>query len=151
MLKPIFIALTVALAIASVVAGCGDSGTASLTKAAFVKQADAICEKADAKQEAAFSAYLKKHPEARSNQAEEEKLVATASLPPIGTEASELGGLPAPSGEENQVKAIVEGIEKALGKAEENPASMLQPSYGPFTEVVGLAEKYGFKACDNPL
>jgi hypothetical protein len=164
-----FITFVAAVAMTSIAAGCGggnDQGTgsaastgatssptsskATLTKAEFIKQADAICEKTDKVQEAGLKAYLQKKPEAQSTKAGQSKMVLAVGLPPIQTEAEELAELGAPSGDEAKVAAIVDGIEKAVEKGEAEPGSLLTGS-SPFTEVDKLAGEYGFKACNNAL
>jgi hypothetical protein len=154
--------LVAVLGIALVVAGCGgaDSGAVAitanpdLTKAELIKQGDAICEKTDKLQESGLKAYTQKNPEAESNKAGQSKMVIAVGLPPIQTEAEELAALGAPSGDEDKVAAIVEGIEGAVEKSEEDPASLLGGAQGAqnhFTAVGKLAAEYGFKACNNAL
>jgi hypothetical protein len=145
-------------------AGCGGSDSASsngstaatvttnsdLTKAELIKQGDAICEKTDKVQESGLKAYTKENPKAQSNEAEQSKMVIAVGLPPIQTEVEELAALGAPSGDEDEVTAIVEGIEEAVEKGEDDPGSLLGAK-NPFTAVGKLAAAYGFKACNNAL
>lgn len=148
------------IAAASIVAGgCGggsgkDGGQSTAeapTKAAFIKRADAICEQTDKKQEVVIRAYSKRHPEAESSQSGLEGVVVVA-LPPVQVEAQELDNLPTPSGDETEIKAIVDGIEEAVNKAKAEPSKLVgRISRGPFTHVGKLAAKYGFKACAFPL
>lgn len=135
------------------VVGCGSSGDSPpLTKAEFIKQGDAICEKTDKKQTASLKSYSKQHPpKSNTSKAAQEKLITTVGLPPIQTEAEELAALSAPSGDEEEIDAIVEGIEKAVEKGEDDPSSLLTASGGPFEPVNKLAGNYGFKACNNVL
>ncbi|HEX4670240.1 MAG TPA: hypothetical protein VH275_09755 [Solirubrobacterales bacterium] len=155
------------LAIASIVTGCGsgeeathasssksapaETGVRALTKTEFIKQGDAICEKTDKRQEAGLKAYAKKDPLARATKQGQERMVAAVGLPPIELEAKELSGLNSPSGDESKLKAVVEGIEEALEKAQRNPISVLSGSGNPFNKVDKLAARYGFKACADAL
>jgi hypothetical protein len=134
--------------------GCsaGESATAAPTRAEFMKRAEAICERTDEAQKAAIEDFRKKFPKADSSISWEERLIVTAGLPPIQTEAEELGDLPVPSGDEEEMKAIVESMEEAVDEARKSPSSMLEKdSVGPFTEVFKLAKEYGFKACATPI
>jgi hypothetical protein len=139
-------------------AGCGGSangeeaGAAPMTKAEFIKKADAICEETDKAQEAAQRTFEKKFPEADSSPRWEEKFVQVVGLPPIQSAAEEIGDLPVPSGDEEKVGAIVDGLEEAVDEARAEPGSMLgKGSVGPFTDVFKLAQDYGFKACATPI
>jgi hypothetical protein len=163
----IWAALLVLMVSVVVMAGCGgssDSGTTSaggsaatvaanpdLTKAELIKQGDVICEKTDKAQEAALKVYLKKHPKATSSEKGEAQMVLVAGIPAIQVEAEELAELGAPSGEEEQVQAIVKGIEEATEKGRESPVSLVNGTKNPFLAVDALAAKYGFKVCNNAL
>jgi len=140
----LFAALTIAL-----VSGCGsgnDDEASAADKAAFIARADTICKKADKRQvdgvESARAAGVQDSPNAR------EKLVTLVGLPPMQKEAEELSELEAPSGDEDEVEAVVKAIEAAVEEGEENPKSVLkQPGSNPFAEGEELAREYGFKVC----
>jgi hypothetical protein len=140
------------LAIALPWLGCGggeDDTTTMLTKAQFIKRADKICEQTDKTQKAAFKVYAEKHPNARSKGAAE-KAALLIGLPPVGAEAKELADLPTPAGDGEKIKAIVEGIEKALKAGEADPSRLFGKG-STFASVNKLAREYGFKACALPL
>ena len=146
----VYICLMAVLSLAAIVAGCGGGeSTASepLTKAEFIKAADAICEKADEAQEAELAAYVKKNPKAEANKAEQTKLVAIAGLPPVRTEIEELAELGVPE----EAEALLGEMEKALEESESDPSSVLDSTDNPFTAVEKEAAKFGFKACNTPL
>jgi hypothetical protein len=159
--KRLIAAFAGVVAIAAILAGCGSSndsssgstqstaGTAAPTKAEFIKQADAICEKANKGTEAEFAAYVKKlnlPPNKKPTTAQQEELITAVALPAIAAQAKELGELSPPSGEEGKVNAIVEGIAKAVEKTEANPSTVFGRR-GPFAEVNKLAKDYGFTVC----
>jgi hypothetical protein len=151
-----WISFALALAAVAIVAGCGSSGSGSistveLTKAAFIRQGDEICEKTDKRQSAALKAYLKEHPKAQSSKAGQEELVKSVGLPLIQTEVDELAALGAPSADEQKIEAILKGIEKAVAAGEAKPGSLLTIAGSPFAAVDKLAGEYGFKACNNAL
>jgi hypothetical protein len=132
-------ALAATFAIALILAGCGgsDSTASSLTKAQFIKQADAICAKTDKAVLAAIS-------EAGVG----ERKVLIAGLQPVQKEAEEISALGAPSGDEEAIAAIVAGIEAAVRKAEN---TSLPAAKGAFAKVDALSAKYGFDDCAKAL
>lgn len=143
-----------ALSLAAVAAGCGGGeGTAasSLTKAEFIKAADAICEEADKTQDAELKAYLKDNPKAEASKAGQIKLVASAGLPSVQSEIEELTELGTPEGEEAEVEALFESMEKALAESESDPSKVLTKAGNPFVALEKQAADYGFKACNSPL
>lgn len=141
-----------AAALALFVAGCGGGdSTSSLTKAQFIKRADAICTKANNDQLVAVQKAAKSTPKSEQNQAGKEKIIVTAGLPPIAKEAEELAELGIPDGDEKEVEAIIAGIEFALKKGEENPVLVLEGAASPFIPVNKLAAAYGLESCaENP-
>jgi hypothetical protein len=162
-LRSLGVVVLTALALAGVGCGSGDSDStnsnepvsvttdAELTKAELIAQGDKICEKTDKTQEKELKAYLQKNPEAESNPDGQKKMVLTAGIPPIQTEVEELAALGSPAGDEEEITAIVSGIEEAVEKGEEDPASLVSGSKNPFAVVDKLAGEYGFKACNNAL
>jgi hypothetical protein len=142
-------------------AGCGgaslsaparSSGTArvtggtAITKAEFIKQADAICEKTDATQTAAVEAQLGS---SNPNHHEVEQAIEKYALPPIKEEVDELEGLEVPAGDRVQIRAILRGIKGAVRRAEADPGSVVSGS-GPFASVEKLGREFGFAACSTP-
>jgi hypothetical protein len=156
-------ALLGAVAVGCLVTGCGAEsggedvssrqveGSAEVTKAAFVKEADAVCKKTDETQTAGLKTYVAQNPKAQSSKAGQNKMVLAVGLPPIQTEADELVKLDVPEGDEEQITAIIKGIDKAVEEGEDDPGSLLTASGGPFAAVNKLADAYGFKVCNNAL
>lgn len=148
--------LSVFIAIALVVTGCGggDDGSAEApTKAEFVARADRICERTDQAQREAVKDYFKARPNVAVNQAANEKVVLAVGLPAIKKETEELDALSVPEGDEDEVEAIIDGLEEAIEEGEEDPGGLvsLKAGLGPFAEVGKLADEYGFKACRFPI
>lgn len=143
------------LALAAVVAGCGSAngeGAPALSKAEFIKKADAICAETDKAQDAAQRDFEKKYPKAPASPRWEEKFILVVGLPPIQVEAEKIGDLAPPSDDEEEIGEIVAGLEKAVREVKENPSTMLEPgTVGPFADVFLLTERYGFKACSTPI
>ncbi len=148
-----FLAALAALVALAAVAGCGggdsttDSTTVVLTKTAFIKQGDAICSKANDKNETEAREFAKDHdfdPEGASKD-QLEQLVEGVLVPSLNQQAEELDALGAPEGDEEQVEAIVVALEDAAGEIEDEPSLAFE------AKVLGkptrLAAEYGFKVC----
>jgi len=143
--------LCAALVVGLMITGCGggSDSTASLTKAQFVKQADAICRKVDKSQTAGLDKLTKEFSDpTKITKAVQKTWILEQGLPSVQQEAEEIAALGAPSGDEEQVAAIVKGIEEAVKKAEKDPLKSLESS---FTGANNLAAKYGLKDCSEPL
>jgi hypothetical protein len=136
--------------LALVASGCGGSGGESaLTKKEFVRQASAICKKANEGQYAAFAAAGKKG--TAENTSAQEDLLVNGELPPLQKEAEELADLGAPTGDEGEVEAITSGIEEAVEAVEKNPSGILaEEGQNPFLAVNKLIAKYGLTECSTP-
>jgi len=127
--------------------GCGGGDDeASLTKAEFIKQGDAICAEAEEKKNAALEKAFQKKENQSSQKAVQERLVTEVALPPVATMAEELADLGAP---DDQASAIVEGYEEAVEEIEADPAAAVASEEGPFKEPNELAADYGFKECSQ--
>jgi hypothetical protein len=122
--------------------GSGDSTSTSLTKPQFIKQAKAICEKAEREQLELATQYLKKHPGA-----EEEEMIIPAGVPPLQKQAEQLTALPAPAGDEAKVDAFLAAFEEGIKDMEANPQDALSPASNPFKKANELGEKYGLTNC----
>jgi hypothetical protein len=173
-LKLVFLLLTV-VAMVALVAGCGgssDSGSSEagstsasstdgttqststksgppLTKAEFIKQGDAICEKVP-------QSYNKKLEQLNFKaEKEKNKLVSTAegnlkaAVPPLYVAAEELEELTPPSKDEQEAEAIVDSLEAAAKGVEAKPTSELTGPKSPFAEFQKLTGDYGFKFCNQ--
>lgn len=146
--------LSVAVAtVAFLVVGCGggDDETA-LTKAQFIKQADAICKKADVVQGKALVKLEEEKKMEDRPKAEQGELTTTVGLEPMLEEAEGIAELPAPEGDEAEIEAIVSAIEAGVKRARSEPdvfVSQEGPDY--FAEADKLARKYGMKACSEVI
>jgi hypothetical protein len=130
----------------AVLAGCGGGGSDTPTKAAFVKQADAVCKQADDEQTKGLEEAAKQGSLNKMSSAEQLDLAVEVGLPPIQKEAEELGELTPPAGDEGEVEAFVKSIEEATKKAEADP-SLLNGGSGPFKKADQMGKSYGFEAC----
>ena len=75
-------------------------------------------------------------------------MVSQVVAPAIQRQAEEIDALGAPSGDEEEVEAIVEALEAGAEEAEEDPGTIVEgKTSGPFAEANKLAGEYGFKVC----
>ncbi|HEX3608167.1 MAG TPA: hypothetical protein VHU14_00645 [Solirubrobacterales bacterium] len=142
-----------ALSVAMFIAGCGggdSSSDSTISKAVFIKKADAICKASIERIETSFISYLRKsgggtHP----GKAAEEELVGKVLVPSVQREVKELRALGAPSGDEDRVDAIVEALEEGAETAESDPAAVTSSSEVVFGIASRLAKEYGLEACGS--
>lgn len=130
-------------------AGCGggDDETSSLTKAQFVKQANALCKKAEEEKGKAIKALVAKlNPKKQLTLAQKENLVVTVILPPYEQTTEDLKNLGAPEGDEEKLEAIIEAREEATKKTKADP-SVAVTTVRDFEEANKLATKYGISNC----
>jgi len=147
----------------ALVAGCGGGGDdtssassessdggSSLTKAEFIKEADAICSEGNeaVSTEAEEFAEENEIDIEKPTTAEQEEVVSDVVAPAIQEQAEKIDELGAPSGEEDEVAAIVEAVESGAGEAEASPNTIVEGTGpGPFAEANKLANAYGLKVC----
>jgi len=136
--------------------GCGiaDSGPEDedrnvLSKAAFVRRADGICEKADRIQVRLRDHYLKEHPGAERSQGGQARMLEVTALPPLSSEVEKLIALGVPDVDAAETAMLFEELEEASQEAEGDPKSIVEGKW-PFTEAEKRAKKLGFKACARP-
>jgi hypothetical protein len=146
------------VAVAAVIAGCGSSDDSStnsataLTKAEFVKQGDAICEKGSKQIEDEAESFADENDVDTENPTDEqqEEVVETVVGPALQTQADELGELGAPSGEEAKVTAMLEVLEEVAEEFESDPGVLLgSDGSDPLDKANELADEFGFKACSQ--
>ncbi len=142
------------LILALIVAGCGGGGgdeTSTISKSAFIKKADAVCEKGSQRMVAAFTAFLKKEKSAvkHPSQASKEEMVGEVLVPSVKQEIKELQALGAPSGDEDRVGEIIKALEEGLETAESNPEAVVSSSDAVFGISSRLAKEYGLEVCGS--
>ena len=82
--------------IALLVAGCGDTATADITKAQFIKRANAVCAKSKKEREAEIAAWEKKSG-SKGGEDAFDRLLRQVVGPSLTDEAEELEALPPPA------------------------------------------------------
>jgi hypothetical protein len=129
------------------VTGCGSSGdsaTAALPQATFIKRAEAICEQAEQEEFKSTVAYTKEHPSSK-----EEEWVAPIFVPAVEEQLRQLKALGAPEGEESSIDSMLAELGTAIEVTKADPKKVLQPSTNPFEKYDKLAKKNGLVACSH--
>jgi hypothetical protein len=141
--------LAICLAGALLAAGCGGGGGDDApTKAEFIQQADAICKKAHDKFEKEFEQFQYGSGNERPSNAQLEKFAKTNLVPGTQGEIDDISALEPPSGDEAEVKAILDSVQGAVDKIKADPGILL-PSVpeDPLAKGHRLAKEYGMKEC----
>lgn len=132
----------------------GASGTsgaqgAALSKSEFLAQGNAICEKGDKEINAAASKIFTQGQ--APSQADQEKFVTDTVIPNIQGQIDGLSALSPPSGDEDQVQAIIDAAQSALDQIKSDPSLITDQSGGsdPFAEANKLASAYGLDKCGS--
>jgi hypothetical protein len=146
------LAVAATLTVGLVLVACGSSNdnsttstTAALSKAAFLKQGNAICKKGNQQINAAAHKAFPKG-SGKPTQAEKTKFAAIL-IPTVQTEIDGVNGLGAPTGDEAKVKAIVVSAQAALDKVKADPSILFQNSTDPFAKSNKLTNAYGLTTC----
>lgn len=141
------------LAVALAIAGCGgdsSTSTSSVSKAEFVKEADAVCQGGNKRMEAGFAKFLTENKDVkRPTRDDYEKLVVTVLVPSIRKEIDELRALDTPSGDEDRADAIFDAVEEGLETAEGDPKLAVTSSDAVFGISSRLAKEYGLEVCGS--
>ena len=157
--------IAIAAAVLSVlgVAGCGGGSSssqastnaaqkASLTKQEWVDKANGICHASSDKKARQTEAFYKAHGVSGSpNQRQREAMIAAVILPNVQERIEALDALPAPPGEEAEIRAILRSMERGIHEAEAHPENLAIPKQPiPFAESEHVAGAYGLLFCGMP-
>jgi hypothetical protein len=147
--KQLIVLVALALAAALVVAGCGSSDS-SISKAEFIKKADAACKKGEEEVQKDFGAFAKKHENVKKpTGADYAELVDVVLVENVENEVADLRALGAPEGDEKEVEAMLKAREDSIEKAQANPKAVVRGNEDIFGEASKLAKAYGLKECGN--
>jgi hypothetical protein len=149
--KLLLTAMATVMALLVVGCGGGSDTTSSMTRAEFIKQAEAVCVKTDKIQEQALKAFLSDHKEMPKSKKGREALIEGLGIPSVQVETEELAALTSATKGAREIDAFVTAMEEAVEKTKEEPLSMTKSSVNPFDKAERLATKYGFKECAEPL
>jgi hypothetical protein len=138
------LAFAAILALGVVVAGCGGDDD-TLTKAQFIKQADAICKKGNKRIDAgAEDVFTTK---GQPSKAQLTTFATDTLIPDIQGQVDDVRALNEPSEDEDQVNAFLDSAQAELDKGKEDPLYMTTPQ--SFKETNKLGKAYGFKVCSQ--
>ncbi len=145
---------------AVLLAGCGGGSdstavtTGSLSKAAFIKKADAVCAKGTERLQKGFATYLRKNKKSiialrHPSKADYEGLIGGILIPNLEREIEEIRKLGAPNGDEERIEAIFTAWEEGIEVAENDPAAVKHNSEAIFGVGSRLAKEYGLEVCGS--
>ena len=151
MSKRLIALLAGVVAIVVVAAGCGSSSgsdSSSLTKAEFIKKADAICSRGEKSIEDGAEKFAKENnvDTEKPTKAQKEEVITQVVAPNIRKQGEEISELGAPSGEDEKVEAIVTAVEEGADALEEEPTTLFEGK-NPLEHGSKLAKEYGLKVC----
>ena len=162
-------ALIACLAIAAGAAGCGGGGDSTSsggdtatsdsteasgsapTKAVFVKEADAVCLKADSKLNEEVADYAKEKGIPTNKEPTEDQqveLYEAVVIPNVKTQGEGIAELTPPEGEEDAVAEIVDALEAGVEDAEGDPQQLVEGK-NPLADASSKASAYGMKVCGS--
>jgi hypothetical protein len=141
------------VAIAVIAAGCGssdDETTTTLTKQQFIAQADAVCKKGNTEIEEGFETFAKENDIPQNQEPSDEQgkeIIETVIVPSIQEQADGIRALGAPSGDEDEISAMLDALDEGIEEAEDDPEALFDSKSDPFAEPNELARDYGLKVC----
>jgi hypothetical protein len=149
--KRMLVLLLGALMAAFFIAGCGDSDddttTASISKAEFLKQGNAICKTIEGELDDEFGEFAEEKgidEDERPTDAQLEEAAEDFVLPQINRQIDELRALGAPEGEETPVNTLLDNAEAEVEKIEDDPGLLAEDS---FAQVNKESRALGLMAC----
>jgi hypothetical protein len=141
--KKVSITVGIAVLLAVVLASCG--GGSSVTKAEYVKQANALCQDWEREREEEFAKEIQREQGLKPTPQRKEEAAINVVLKPYERVTGKLAELDAPAEDEQKVEEIVGAMEAALSRVKANPRIVLKES--PFIKANSLAESYGLTKC----
>lgn len=132
---------------ASGASGASGAQGAALSKSEFLAKGNAICAKGNQEIQAATK---KAFPQGQQpSQAELNKFATDTLIPTVQQEIDGIKALPPPSGDEDQVNAIVNAAQSALDKGKQDPSTLVSQGSDPFAQANKLANAYGLTKCGS--
>jgi hypothetical protein len=137
--------------IALVLAGCGGGDDKGLSKADYIKQADAICQKGDDATNKALQAALQALGTDKPTDEQQAKLAADVAVPNVETQLTALKALGKPKDGGDEVDAMVKALEDATAKVKADPTLLTNDgsSESPFADANAKAKAFGLKVCGS--
>jgi hypothetical protein len=167
-MRKLAVALFAVLAIAVIAAGCGgggdstaaeseaasggsESGGAAPSKAAFIKEGDSVCSKAELQLSKEIIAFAKENGidiegEEEPTKDQQTEMYEQIVLPNIAGQAERLEALTPPKGDEETVEDITSTLTREVEEAEEHPDDLGED---PLKEASAKAQAYGLTSCGS--
>lgn len=154
--RGVFAVLVGVLVAAVAMVGCGSGGggsdtavaESSISKAQYVKQAEAVCKKGNEELEADFATFVREKENVKKpTESDYAELLERVVAPNISAETEELWELDVPQGDASQVEAMLSAREESLTIAEGEPKALIENSEKVFGKASKLADAYGLKDC----
>lgn len=138
--------------------GCGSDGDESsnasvppLTKAAFTQEANSLCERS--RVEAIGRASTLAATKTGSKSDLEQKLFLSVMVPAVHKRLDQVRALGVPTGDEDQVEAILQEVEGIIDTAKDNPERFFREQIThqhPLKKAEEMADRYGISDCVQP-
>lgn len=127
------------------------SSGAAPTKAAFIKEADAVCNKAELKLSEEVIAFAKENgidieKEEEPSDDQKTEIYEQIVLPNIANQAKELEALTPPKGDEGTIEELTSTLTEEAEAAEEDPGNLDENS---FEDASKIAQEYGLHSCGS--
>ncbi len=113
----------------------------ALTKEQFIAQADAICAASDKSLNTAIQGLGNGQPSSADLQQ-----FSQIAVPALQEEVDAIRALPAPSGDEQQITAMLDAVQGGIDKIQSDPAAI---ESDPLDEASQLAKDYGLQQCGS--
>jgi hypothetical protein len=129
----------------------GDSGGPAATKAAFIKEADKICGKADAVMTEEITDYAEENgipitEEEEPSEDQEIEIFHAVILPNIGKQAEEIAALTPPQGDEVTIEDLTDSLSQEVSEAADEDSV---PDGSTLQGATEKAHAYGLKICGS--
>jgi hypothetical protein len=147
-----WLSIGVLLGVGLIIAGCGgdDSNAGSISKAEFVKKAEAVCKKGNKRMEGALAGFLHENKNIQNaSKVAYEELLEKIVLPSLKRELREIRAIGVPSDGEERVEAMVAALEEGVETAEEDPRLAVTSSDAVFGISSRLARELGLDVCGS--
>ncbi|HET9199097.1 MAG TPA: hypothetical protein VFN92_12700 [Solirubrobacterales bacterium] len=139
-----------AVLVAALGVGCGggDDSTTTITKVAFIKQAESVCDKMQdelSDQLADFEKGAKSRGEKVGGQANLDTRVEDVYVPVIQGEAEKLEALGAPAADEKKIEAMIQNLNSASEIMEDEKAAGMERAGASLEKFIEQGTDYGLK------
>ncbi len=157
--------LATAMAILLAAGGCGDSDsdsggsadadagkvtveTGSLSKAEFTERSDQLCKEARTQFQGEYENFVKAN--SQGGLKVQGELVNTILVPSFEQLVDQIGSVGAPSGDEEEIAAFLNALQRRLDKLREQPSEAFK-TLSPLAGPIKLARAYGLTGCADSL